>query len=90
MNVLWASLDNVMGRRLENYNLGIEETQDDYYYFFRAVSRMVYASDEYHLHVRSQAITHLSEHRNEFEGFITNKYNNSINSYIQSMSQGGH
>ena len=51
---------------------------------------MVYASDEYHLHVRSQAITYLSEHRDEFEGFITNKYNNSINSYIQSMSQDGH
>ena len=87
---LSASLDNVLRRRLENYNLGIEETQGDGNCFFRAVSRMVYASDEYHLHVRSQAITYLSEHRDEFEGFITNKYNNSINSYIQSMSQDGH
>ena len=26
---LSASLDNVFGRRLENYNLGIEETQGD-------------------------------------------------------------
>ena len=51
---------------------------------------MVYASDEYHLHVRSQAITYLNEHRDEFEGFITNEYNNSINAYIQSMSQDGH
>ena len=59
---LSASLDNVLGRRLENYNLGVEETQGDGNCFFRAVSRMVYASDEYHLHVRSQAITYLSEH----------------------------
>ena len=51
---------------------------------------MVYPSDEYHLHVCSQAITYLSEKRNEFEGFITNEYNNSINAYIQSMSQDGH
>ena len=51
---------------------------------------MVYPSDEYHLHVCSQAITYLSEKRNEFEGFITNEYNNPINAYIQSMSQDGH
>ena len=51
---------------------------------------MIYASDEYHLHVRSQAITYLSEHRDEFEGVITNEYNKSINSYIQSMSQDGY
>ena len=51
---------------------------------------MVCASDEYHLHVRSQAITYLSEHRDEFEGFITNEYNNPINAYIQSMSQDGY
>ena len=87
---LSASFDNVLGRRLENYNLGIEETQGDGNCFFRAVSRMVYASDEYHLHGRSQAITYLSEHRDEFEGFITNENSNSINSYIQSMSQDGH
>ena len=85
-----ASLDNVLGRRLENYNLGIEETHGDGNCFFRAVSSMIYASDEYHLHVRSQVITYLSEHRDEFQGFITNEYNNSINSYIQSMSQDGH
>ena len=67
---LSASLDNVLGRRLENHNLGIEEMQGDGNCFFRATSRMVYASDEYHLYVRSQAITYLSEHRDEFEGFI--------------------
>ena len=69
---LSANIDNVSGRRLDNYNLAIGETRGDGNCFFRAVSRMVYASDEYHLHVRSQAITYLSEHRDEFEGFITN------------------
>ena len=84
---LSASLDNVFRRRLENYHLGIKETRGDSNCFFRAISRIVYASDEHHLHLRSQAITYLSKHRNEFEGFITNEYSNSINSYIQSMSQ---
>ena len=51
---------------------------------------MVYASNKYHLHKRSQAITYLREQRDEFEGFITNEYNNSINAYIRSMSQDGH
>ena len=85
---LSANLENVLERRLENFNLGIEEARGDGNCFFRAVSRMVYASDEYHLHVRSQAITYLSEHRDEFERFITNEYNNSINAYTQSMSDG--
>ena len=67
---LSASLDNVLGRHSENYNLGIEETGGDSNCFSRAVSRVVYVFDEYHLHVRSQAITYLSEHWDEFEGFI--------------------
>ena len=87
---LSANFDIVLGRRLENYNRGIEEARGDGNCFFRAVSRMVYASNEYHLHVRSQARTYLREQRDEFEGFITNEYNNSINAYIRSMSQDGH
>ena len=87
---LSVNLDNILGSCLENYNLGIEETRGDGNCFFRGVSRMVYTSDEHHLHVRSQAIRYLSEHRDEFERFITNEYNNSINGYIQSMSQDGH
>ena len=55
--VLSANLDNILGRRLENYNFGIEDMRGDSNWFFRAVSYMVYASDEYDLHVRSQAIT---------------------------------
>ena len=55
--VLSTNLDIVLGRRSENYNLGIEDTQGDGNWFFRAVSYMVYASDEYHFNVRSQAIT---------------------------------
>ena len=84
--VLSENLDNVLGSRLENYDLGTEDTQGDGNCFFSAVSHMVYAPTEYHLHVRSQAITYLSEHRDEFEASITNEYNNSINGYIQSMS----
>ena len=87
---LSANFDIVLGRRLENYIRGIEETRGDGNCFFRAVSRMVYASNEYHLHVRSQAITYLREQRDEFEGFITNEYNNSIVAYIRSMSQDCH
>ena len=83
-----ANLENVLGMRLENYTLGIEEARGDSNCFFRAVPRMVYASDECHLHVRSQAITYLSEHRDEFERFTANEYNNSINAYTQSMSDG--
>ena len=51
---------------------------------------MIYGSDEYHLYVRCQEITYLSEHRDEFEGFRTNEYNNSMSGYIQSMSEDGH
>ena len=65
--VLSVNLDNVLGRRLKNYNLGIEETRLDGNCLFRAVSRMVYTSDEYHLHVCSQVLMWLSEHRDEFE-----------------------
>ena len=43
--VLSVNLD-VLGRRLKNYNLGIEETRVDGNCLFRAVSPMVYASDE--------------------------------------------
>ena len=42
--------------RLNDYNLEMEETAGDGNCFFRAVSRMVYASDEFYLNVRSQAI----------------------------------
>ena len=89
-SVLSANFDIVLGRRLENYNRGIEETRGDGNCFLWAVSRMVYASNEYHLYKRSQAITYLREQRDEFERFITNEYNNFINAYIRSMSQDGH
>ena len=42
--------------RLNDYNLEMEETAGDGNCFFRAVSRMVYASDEFYLNVRSQAV----------------------------------
>ena len=69
---LSANLD-VLERRLENYNLGIEETRGDGNCFFRTVSHMIYAFDEYHLHVHYQAITYLCEHRDDLEGFTTNE-----------------
>ena len=52
----------------------MEETAGDGNCFFRAVSRMIFASDEFYLNVRSQAVEYLRNHRQEFEGFITNDY----------------
>ena len=39
--------------RLNDYNLEMEETAGDGNCFIRAVSRMVYASNEFYLNVRS-------------------------------------
>ena len=47
---------DILQMRLNDYNLEMEETAGDGNCFFRAVSRMVYASDEFYLNVRSQAI----------------------------------
>ena len=46
---------DLLQMRLNDYNLEMEETAGDGNRFFRAVSHMVYASDEFYLNVRSQA-----------------------------------
>ena len=72
--------------RLNDYNLEMEETAGDGNCFFRAVSRMVYASGEFYLNVRSQVVEYLRNHWQVFEGFITNDYT-SIDNYITLMSR---
>ena len=69
---------DVLQLRLNDYNLEMEETAGDGNCFFRAVSRMVYTSDEFYLNVRSKVVEYLRDHRQEFEGFITNDYTSSI------------
>ena len=59
----------------------MEETAGGGNCFFRAVSRMVYASDEFYLNLRSQALEYLRNRRQEFDGFIANGYT-SIDNYI--------
>ena len=71
--------------RLSDYNLEMEETAGVGNCFFRAVSRMVYASGEFYFNVRSQAVEYLRHHRQEFEGFITNDFT-SIDNYITSSN----
>ena len=72
--------------RLNDYNLEMEETAGDGNCFFREVSRMVYASGEFYLNVRSQLVEYLRNHWQVFEGFITNDYT-SIDNYITVMSR---
>ena len=50
---------------------------------------MVYASDEFYLNVRSQAVEYLRNHWQGFEGFITNDYA-SMDNYITLMSRDDH
>ena len=80
---------DILQIRLNDYNREMEETAGDGNCFFRAVSRMVYASDELYLNVRSQAVEYLRNHWQEFEGFITNDYTSVVN-YITLMSRDGH
>ena len=75
--------------RLNDYNLEMEETAGDGNCFFREVSRMVYASGEFYLNVRSQLVEYLRNHWQVFEGFITNDYT-SIDNYITVMSRDSH
>ena len=75
--------------RLNDYNLEMEETACEGNYFFRAVSRMAYVSDEFYLNVRSQTVEYLRNQRKEFEGFITNDFT-SVDNYITLMSRDGH
>ena len=72
--------------RLNDYNLEMEETAGDGNCFFREVSRMVHASGEFYLNVRSQLVEYLRNHWQVFEGFITNDYT-SIDNYITVMSR---
>ena len=75
--------------RLNDCNLEMEETAGDGNCFFRAVSHMVYATDEFYLNVPSQAVEYLRNHGQEFEGFITNDYT-SVDNHITLMSRDGH
>ena len=70
--------------RLNDYNQEMEETAGGGNCFFRALSRMVYESDEFYLNVRSQVVEYPRNHRQEFDGFITNGYI-SIDNYIPLM-----
>ena len=55
---------NVLQVRLNGYDLEMEETAGDGNRFFRAVSRMVYVSDEFYLNLRSQAVEYLRDPKN--------------------------
>ena len=72
---------DVLRMRLNDYNQEMEETAGGGNCFFRAVSRMVYGSDEFYLNLRSQALEYLRNRRQEFDGFIANGYT-SIDNYI--------
>ena len=54
---------DLLQMRLNDYNLEMEETAGDGDCFFRAVSRMVYTSDEFYLNVQYQAVEYLRNHR---------------------------
>ena len=79
----------VLPMRLNDFSLEIEETTGDGNCFSRAVSRVVYASDEFYLNVQPESVEYLRDDRQKFEGFITNDYT-SIDNYISLMSRDGH
>ena len=76
---------DILQMRLNDYNLEMEEIAGDGNCFFRATSRMLYASGEFYFSLRSQAVEYLRHHRQEFEGFITNDFI-SIDNYITSSN----
>ena len=83
--------ENVVGvlqMRLNDYSLEIEEIADDDNCFYKAMSRVIYTSDEFYLNVQPQAVEYLRDDRQKFAGFITNDYT-SIDNYINLMSRDG-
>ena len=83
--------ENVVGvlqMRLNGYSLEIEEIAGDDNCFYKAMSRVIYTSDEFYLNVQPQAVEYLRDDRQKFAGFITNDYT-SIDNYINLMSRDG-
>ena len=72
--------------RLESWDLVPEETEKDGNCFFRAVSRMVYGSDQYHHYIRQRAVETLSLSIEEYQPFFLHEYD-SPEAYLAHMRQ---
>ena len=74
-------------KKLAEFNLAPLETEGDGNCFFRAVSTMVYDDDSHHSMVRLQAVNRIKSHPQDYEQFILGGEYESLEAYLQSMSQ---
>ena len=65
-----------------------EETTGDGNCFFRAISRMVYLSEDHHLSIRQQAVNRIRENPSDYQGYILHNYN-SVDDYVMALSRSG-
>ena len=82
-----SPMENLRLALLE-WDLIAEETIGDGNCFFRAVSRMMYTSDEFHQMVRNQAIERVNDYVEDYQDFFLYEYN-SPEEYIDHMSRNG-
>ena len=75
--------------RLLEFNLVPVETIGDLNCFFRAISRLVYGSDEYHIMVRKQAVERVSDYPEDYQDYLLHDYA-SVEEYISRMLQNSH
>ena len=85
-NVPTNNLVSSLRNRLLEFDLVPVETIADGNCFFRAISRLVYGSDEYHLMVRRQAVEHVSDYPEYYQDYILFDYS-SVEDYIYQMSR---
>lgn len=78
----------ILKKKLEKYNLAMHETISDCNCFFRAISRMVYASDDFHLVLRNRAVEHVRMYPDLYQPYILGEYS-SVQQYVESMEKDG-
>ena len=82
-----SPMENLRTALLE-WDLIPEETIGDGNCFFRAVSRMMFTSDEFHQMVRNQAIERVNDYVEDYQDYFLHEYN-SPEEYIDHMSRNG-
>ena len=75
---------DLLRTRLIEWDLAPEETVGDGNCFFRTVSRMIYATDEFYHMVRTQAVERVQDHPEDYQFLFLHQYDSSED-YISQM-----
>ena len=76
-------------QRLSDFGLMPQETIGDGNCFFRAVSSMLYTTDEHYDLIRQQAVERVNDNPEQYQDFILQDYN-SVEEYTEIMSEPGY